>query len=146
MPIYLSAVLFLACSALSFILAFANWDGSQGSAAVIGALPGLSFSGDISGNIDFAISATMTVACSTAAFAVLQMFRLAFARWILVVIGAVVVIAYIYQLVDLLSNEGGDFIGLLILALALWIAAVVVAVLPVTNRAFAIPRRRAAAG
>lgn len=140
MPIYLTALLFLACAVFTLIIALTNWFGTPGPNAVA-ALVGLSFSGDITGNVDFAISASMTVGCTTATVALLLFFRLAFARWILVGLGALVIIAYVVGVIDLSSNGAGDYIALPIVALALWAGAVVVALLPITSRAFALTRR-----
>ncbi len=140
MPIYLTALLFLACAVFTLIIALTNWFGTPGPNAVA-ALVGLSFSGDITGNVDFAISASMTVGCTTATVALLLFFRLAFARWILVGLGALVIIAYVVGVIDLSSNGAGDYIALPIVALVLWAGAVVVALLPITSRAFALTRR-----
>lgn len=140
MPIYLTAGLFLVCAVFSLIIALSNWFGQPGL-SVVAALVGLAFSGDVTGNADFAISTTMTVACTTATVAVVQLFRLAVARWILVGIGGLVIIAYVVGTIDLAGNGAGSYVGLPIVALVLWIGAVVVALLPVTNRAFAQHRR-----
>lgn len=138
MPIYLSAGLFLVCSVLSFIVAFGSWDGLASASPTVGlALVGLAFSDNLTGNADFAISVTMTVACSTLVFAAIQMFRLAFARWVLVGIGGAVAVYYMYAMIKVMGEGGGSYVGLIIVALLLWIAAVVVALLPITSRALA---------
>ncbi|WP_053205169.1 hypothetical protein [Jiangella muralis] len=140
MPIYLTAALFLACGLFTLIIALTNWFGSPGP-GMTAALVGVAFSGDITGNIDFAVSASMTVACTTLTVAVVLLFKLAFARWILVGLGGLVIIAYFVGIIDLASNGGGRYIALPIVAMVLWIGSVVVALLPVTNRAFALSRQ-----
>jgi hypothetical protein len=133
-PAYACAVIFVACSLLSFVVAIASWSGTGNlhfMAAVIGAI----FSGEITGNLDFGISATMTVACSTLTFAVLLTTRLGFVRWILVAIGATVSVYYLVALVYLVGHDAASYVSVALLALFLWSAATVIAVLPATGKA-----------
>jgi len=133
-PAYACAVIFAACSLLSFILAIASWSGT-GNLHFMAAVIGVVFSDKITGNIDFGISATMTVACSTLTFAVLLTTRLGFVRWILVSIGAIVSVYYLVALVWLIGHDAARYASIALLALFLWSAATVIAVLPGTAKA-----------
>jgi hypothetical protein len=133
-PAYGAAALFFACAILSFVLAAVSWDGVVSphfGAAVIGVV----FSNRLTGNIDFGISATMTVACTTLTCAAVLVARLAFARWILIGIGAIVSVYYVIALVYLLSIDAARFVGGVLIALFLWLAATVISALPTTARA-----------
>jgi hypothetical protein len=77
----------------------------------------------------------MTVACSTLTFAALLTTRLGFVRWILVSIGAIVAIYYLVALVYLVGNDAARYVSVALLALFLWSAATVIAVLPATGKA-----------
>jgi uncharacterized membrane protein YfcA len=136
---YLTAALFLACGALSLVLAIISWDGTTDTPEALVATIGAAFSDDVTGNVDFAIATTMTVACTTITFALVQLARLDFVRWILAVIGGIVTAYYVYAVIYLLSHDGAEVIALVIVAFLLWLAATVVAVLPATGRAM---RRR----
>ncbi len=131
--------------ALAFITAivFIVCGGTSDSATMMVAIIGAAFTDDITGNIDFAISATMTVACTTLVFALILFARLEFVRWILAVVGALVTAYYIYAIIWILSHDGGEFIAMALVAFLLWAVATVLAVLPATGRAM---RRRQPAG
>jgi hypothetical protein len=133
-PAYAAAVMFGACSLLSFVLAIASWSGT-GNLHFMAAVIGVVFSNTLTGNIDFGISATMTVACSTLTFAVLLTTRLGFVRWILVAIGAIVAVYYLVALVYLVGNDAARYAGVALLALFLWSAATVIAAMPATGKA-----------
>ena len=139
---YVSALLFVVCGALALVATIIGWDGSADSPDLVIAIPGLAFSDDITGNVDFGISAGMTVACSTLTFALLLFFRLDFVRWVLGVIGALVTVYYVYAIIKLLSDDLGDYIAMVIVSFALWAAATVVVLLPATGRAMRGYQRR----
>jgi hypothetical protein len=133
---YITATVFIVCGILALILALVGWSGpSENNLDLVVATIGLAFSDDITGNVDFAISATMTAACSTLTFALVLFARLEFVRWILAVIGALVTAYYIYAIIDLLSNDGGEYIAMVLVSFLLWLIATVLAVLPATGRA-----------
>ncbi|MFC4854692.1 hypothetical protein [Actinophytocola glycyrrhizae] len=132
---YLTAIAFIVCGALALMLAIAGWDGSADNASMIAGLVGVAFTEDLTGNVDFAISATMSVACSSILFGLVMFARLEFVRWILAVIGALMTVYYLYAIIWILSNDGGEFIAMALVSWVLWLAATVVAVLPATGRA-----------
>jgi hypothetical protein len=134
---------FIVCGALALITAIVGWSGDSDNAEMLAGLVGVAFTDDITGNIDFAISATMTVACTTLTFALIQFSRLEFVRWVLAVVGALVTAYYIYAIIWLLSNDGGEVIAMPLVSWLLWLGATVLAVLPATGRAM---RRRQPAG
>jgi hypothetical protein len=133
-PAYASAALFLACALLSFMLAFGTWDNSA-NPHVLAAVIGIVFSGRLTGNVDFGISATLTVACTTTTFALVLFSRLAFARWILAGVGALVTVYYVIALVYLVANNAARFVAWPFVALLLWGAATLIALLPATGHA-----------
>ncbi|MCG5220087.1 hypothetical protein [Streptosporangium sp. KLBMP 9127] len=134
MPVYIAVLLFGLCAVVSFIFAIITWDGTSRNLEVTTAVIGMAVTHYITGNIDFAISATLTVACTVALFAVLLAFRLGFARWVLAFVGGVVIAYYLYALLYVLINGGGGFVVLLALSLVLWISAVVTVLLPAVGR------------
>ena len=141
-PAYLTAVLFLICGAMTLVFALISWDGTTGNQDILAAVVGVVLSGDLTGNVDFAISASMTVACTTITFAVILLARLGFARWVLAAIGGIVTAYYLYALIYLLTHHAASVIGLVVVALLLWLGATVLAVLPVTGRAMRGGARR----
>lgn len=132
---YVAVVLFVLCSAMSYVFAIISWDGSADSPDVIAAVIGIVFSEDLTGNVDFAIAATMTVASTVLLFALMLLARLDFVRWILVVLGGIVTAYYVYAAIYLLSHDAAEVIGLAIAALLLWAAATALVALPATGRA-----------
>jgi hypothetical protein len=132
---YVCAVLFLVCGVLALITAIVSWDGSADNVDLLVATVGAAFSDDVTGNIDFAISVAMTVACSTLVFALILFARLDFVRWILGFIGGVVTIYYVYAIIKILSDGGGELIAMLLVSFVLWAAATVLVLLPATGRA-----------
>ena len=81
----------------------------------------------------------MTVACTSILFGLVMFARLEAIRWLLAVVGALMTVYYVYAIIWILSNDGGEFIAMVLVSWLLWLAATVVAVLPVTGRAM---RRR----
>jgi hypothetical protein len=134
-PAYLTVVLFLVCGAMSLVFAIVSWDGTTDSGNTLAAVIGIVFSAERTDNIDFGISATMTVACTTLTFALVLLGRFEFVRWILVVLGALITAYYLYAIIWILAHDSASVVGLPVVALLLWAAATVVALLPATGRA-----------
>ncbi|WP_133904201.1 hypothetical protein [Actinophytocola oryzae] len=132
---YVTAILFVVCGALALTLAIVGWDGTSDSPTMLLGLVGAAFTDDLTGNVDFAISATMTAACTTITFALVLLARLEFVRWILAVVGALVTAYYVYAVIWVLSHDGGEYIAMVAVSLLLWLVATVLAVLPATGRA-----------
>lgn len=133
---YVSALLFVPAVIYSYIAAIVAWDGvTVDNVYVTVSTIGLAFSDDVTGNVDFAIATTMTVASTVATFLVVLGFRIGFMRWVLAAIAGIVVVYYLYAIIDLLASGGGSYVGLPILALLLWVAPLVVVVLPAVGRA-----------
>jgi hypothetical protein len=134
---YISAIVFLICGILALVTAIVGWDGlSLDNIDIAVATVGFAFSEDLTGNIDFAIAATMTVACSTLVFALVLLARLDFVRWLLAFIGGLVTVYYLYATIKVLSEEGGgEVIAMILVSLLAWAAATVLVLLPGTGRA-----------
>lgn len=143
---YVTAIVFIVCGVLALILAIVGWEGVDlDNVKMVVALVGAAFSEDVTGNIDFAIAVTMSVACTTLTFALILFARLEFVRWILAIVGALVTAYYIYAIIDILSTDGGgEFIAMPLVSWFLWLAATVLAILPATGRA--MRRRQQPAG
>ena len=139
---YITAAVFVVCGVLSLILAIVGWNGTSDNPTMMAALVGFAFTGDLTGNIDFAVSASMTVACTTLTFGLIQFSRLGFVRWILAVVGGLVTAYYVYAIIWVLSEDAAKYIAMVLVAWLLWLFATVLAVLPATGRAM---RRRAPA-
>ncbi len=129
------AGVFLICGVLALVIAIIGWDGTADDVDVLVALVGAAFSADLTGNVDFAVSATMTAACSTLVFALVLFARLDFVRWILGFIGGVVTVYYLYAIIKLLADGGAEFIAMVLVSFLLWTAATVLVLLPATGRA-----------
>jgi hypothetical protein len=134
-PAYLTAVLFVVCGVLALTSAIIGWDGTGDNGTMVAALVGVAFTDDLTGNVDFAIAASMTVACTAITVGLVMFARLEAVRWVLAVLGALVTAYYLYAIVWILSNDGGEVIAMVLVAWLLWLAATVLAVLPVTGRA-----------
>ncbi len=141
---YVGATIFVVCAGLAMTFAFISWDGTTDNAHVLAAVFGMAFSDDLTGNVDFAITASMIIAGVTLLFALLFFARLEPVRWILGIIGGIVTAYYLYALIWLLSNDAAKYIGLAALAFLLWLSATVITLLPATGRAMrgrqAVPR------
>lgn len=136
---YVTAIAFIVLGALSLMLAINGWSGTSDNVTLLVALVGAAFTEELTGNGDFAISVTMTVACSSLVFGLAMFARLEFLRWLLAVIGALMTLYYLYAIIWILTNDGGEFIAMTLVAWILWFAATVLVVLPATGRAM---RRR----
>jgi hypothetical protein len=132
---YITAIVFIVCGALALMLAIIGWDGSADNQDMLFALMGIAFQDEQSQNFDYAIAITMSVACTTILFGLLMFARLEFVRWILGVLGALVTLYYIYAIIWILSNDGGEVIAMVLVSWLLWLGATVVALLPATGRA-----------
>lgn len=143
-PAYVGAALFLGCGTLALVTAIVGWNGTSENVELLVALVGAAFSGEITGNLDFAISVTMSVAGTTLTFALVLLARLEFARWVLALVGALVTGYDLYAIVDLLADGGGEYVGVPLVSLLLWTAATVVVLLPHTGRAMRGHQRRLA--
>jgi hypothetical protein len=143
-PIHVSAGLFIACALLSLIPAFSGLGDITPASnfTALAALIPIAFSSNFS-NIDVATAITMSIAWGTLVLAVALVLRFAFARWILVGIGGLVSFYYIYALIDLTGQGAGEYVGLILVAMVLWIMAVTTAVLPGTTRAMNTHKRQA---
>jgi hypothetical protein len=134
-PAYISAGLFLLCGGLSLLIALLSWDGSGSNPDSLAAVIGILFSEDVTGNVDFGIAVTMTVACSTLTFALAFLARLEFLRWLLGAVGAIVSLYYVYAVIYLIAHHAERVLTLVLVALLLWLAATIVILLPNTRRA-----------
>lgn len=132
---YGTAIAFVVAGALGIMLAVTGWDGTSDNATMMVALVGAAFTEDVTGNVDFAISLTMSVACSAIVFGLALFARLEFVRWILAIIGSLSTLYYLYAIIWVLSNDGGEFIAMVLVSWILWLAATVLAILPATGRA-----------
>ncbi|MCT2586699.1 hypothetical protein [Actinophytocola gossypii] len=144
-PAYLAAGLFLLAGILALVTAIVGMSGdSSDNPDLMAALIGLAFSGDLTGNRDFAISFTMSVACTTITFALLLFTRMEWVRWVLAFVGAITVLYYIYGIIWLLSHDAGEVIAMVVVSWLLWTAATVVVLLPHTRRAMRDYQRKLA--
>lgn len=138
---YVAAALFLPAVVMAFVSASIGWNGpeaidSEPSMGMFLSLTGLAFSDDLTGNVDFAVATTMTVACTTATLMVAMAFRLNAVRWLLAVIGVIVTAYYVYVVIDLLTDElWRELIVLPLATLLLWTIPTVVVMLPPVGRA-----------
>jgi hypothetical protein len=123
------------CSVLTLVVALLSWDGTTRNYKVLVSVPGMAFSEDLTGNVDFAITFSMIVMGVVALLTVLLAARLAFARVLLAIIGGIVVLYFIYALIKLLVEGGGSLAGPIALSLALWLVAEVMVLLPATKQA-----------
>jgi hypothetical protein len=132
---YVTAIVFFVCGVLALVLAIIGWDGLSDNPDMVVAMVGVAFTEDLTGNVDFAVAFTMSVACTTMTFALVAFARLEFVRWILAVVGGIVTAYYIYAIIWVLSNDGGEVIAMVLVSWLLWLGATVLAVLPATGRA-----------
>lgn len=136
---YITAVAFLVCGVMSLMFAISGFDGTGDNVQMLLAMIGVVFKDEVSGNFDYAVAITMSVACTTICLALVMFARLEFVRWVLVALGGLVAVYYLYAVIWILSNDGGEWIALALVTWLLWTAATIVAALPATGRAM---RRR----
>lgn len=136
-PALWSSMLFGLCALLCFVFAIPGFDGPKVSTGTrLAALIGQMFSEYTTRNIDFGVSVTITVGCTTALLAVLVGCRFGIARWILVGLSTVVALYYVYALVRMVDLDvPARFYPWIVVALMSWTSAAIVAALPVTGRA-----------
>jgi hypothetical protein len=138
LPAYASSALFAACGFLTLFLGVLGWGGTH-SPHVNVSLVGVLYTERVTGNSDFGISMTMTVACTTLTFALVSMARLAIMRWILAGLGGLVAAYYACALLFLMVHGAIQFVPLPVFAFMLWSAATAVSLLPATARAMRSP-------
>jgi hypothetical protein len=134
-PAYVAALLFVMCAVFALVASIISWHGTSRNVAVVISVPGMAFSEDFTGNVDFGISTGMAVACSVPLLAILLALRLAFARWLLAAVGGILVLYYIYAMIKLLVDGGGEYVASIALCLVLWLLAEVTVLLPMTAQA-----------
>ncbi|MEV6237886.1 hypothetical protein [Lentzea sp. NPDC051838] len=137
-PAFLAGGLWLLVAVLCFVLAALNSEDGKGvaqtpEAAV--ALLGLAFGRGVIGNGDPAIVATYVAGGVVLLLTALLMARLGFARWILAGLGFLVSAYYVFAVIRLAVNHGGTLIIVPGIALLLWLAASMVAVIPPVGKA-----------
>jgi hypothetical protein len=126
---------FVVCGGLALVVAITGWDGTSDNGTLVAALVGIAFAEDLGENADFAISATVSVACTAIVFGLALFARLEFLRWLLAVVGGLVTAYYLYAVIWLLANDGGEFVAVVLVSWVLWLTGTVLAVLPATGRA-----------
>ncbi|OLF07651.1 hypothetical protein BLA60_27130 [Actinophytocola xinjiangensis] len=141
---YAAAGLFLVAGVLALVIAIVGWNGTSDNVDMLVALVGAAFSEEFTGNLDFAISVTMSVACSSLSLGLVLLARVDVVRWLLAFVGALTSVYYLYAVIKLLADGGGEYIAMVLVSLLLWIAATVVVVLPGTGRAMRGYQRRLA--
>ncbi|MFD2398075.1 hypothetical protein ACFSVJ_16815 [Prauserella oleivorans] len=137
-PAYLCAALFLPAVVLTYVAAIVSTDGSVESTFdmhMLSALVAVTFSDDVTGNIDFAVSMSYTYLSVVLLFVVLLCIRLGFARWVGAALGFVAVVYYFCAMIYFLSNDATEMIVMPLVLVVLWLIPAVVAVLPPTGRA-----------
>ncbi|ALG12837.1 hypothetical protein [Kibdelosporangium phytohabitans] len=134
-PAYIAAALFAVCAVLSLVISILSIDKGARTIEMYIAVPGMMFSEDITGNGDFGYSTGISVGCTFALLAVLLAVRLSFARWLIAVLGGLVAMYYMYAVIKVLVDGGGEFIAALALALVLWVLATVLVLLPPVGQA-----------
>lgn len=132
---YVAALVAVVGCALMVTWAGISWDGTSTNYDARAAVFGMAFSADLTGNVDFAITASMITAGVTLLFALLLLARLEFVRWVLAVLGGLITAYYVYAVIYLLSHEASKFVGLALLMLVLWLAVTVLVIIPPAGRA-----------
>lgn len=136
---YVAAALFLPAIVYTYIVAFFGMDTSnvtgEGTAQFFSSLPGLAFSEDATGNQDFAIALSFSLASTALALALALCFRLGFVRWILAGLSIIAVGYYVYHVIWIFTDGDGSLAGLSFVALGLWLIPSVVVLLPATGKA-----------
>lgn len=133
---YIVGSLWVLVSVLCFVLAALNSDkGVRQTPEAAVALIGMGLPRSVIGNGDAVIAATYTAGGIVLLLAGLLFARLGFARWILTALGFVVFGYYVYAVIYLAVHGAGTMIIMPVVALLLWLVAVVMSVLPATGRA-----------
>jgi len=134
LPAYVTAGLFLLCSVEALLIGIALWAGSRNTFLLAGAV-GMVFSGKVTGNIDFGVSATMTIGCTTFTFAAIMFSRLPVVRWVLAGLGGLMVAYYASAIIFIVVRAPAELVVVPLLSLLAWTLATAAAMLPFTGRA-----------
>ncbi|ONI70579.1 hypothetical protein ALI144C_49020 [Actinosynnema sp. ALI-1.44] len=134
-PAYIAAALFVVCGVFSLVISILSISRSTRTVEMFIAVPGMAFSEDITGNGDFGYSTGISVGCTFTVLGLLLAFRLAFVRWLLVALGGLVAAYYVYAVIKVLADGGGEFVAALALALVLWLITEVAVLLPPVGQA-----------
>ncbi|MFD1050157.1 hypothetical protein ACFQ1S_33860, partial [Kibdelosporangium lantanae] len=108
-----TAALLAMCSVLTLVVALVGWDGTTHNVKVLVAIPGMAFSSDVTGNVDFAITASMIIMGVVALFAVLVASRLEFGRIVGGIVAALVTAYFIYAVIKLAAVDRRCSYGIL---------------------------------
>jgi Hsp70 protein len=139
---YVTAGLFLAAAMLALICGFMNTGHSPKLSDSLVAMVGFQLTEDVTGNGDFAVSASLTAGFTVALFAVLLLTRLSVFRWLLFALGLMLTFSYGWGLIWVIDKGGEDYLSLLIISLVLWLIATVAAAIPPTGHAMRGYQRR----
>jgi hypothetical protein len=135
-PAYATAVILGLCSVLTLVVALIGWDGRTHNLKALVIIPGMAFSGDVTGNVDFAITTSMIIMGVVALLAVLVAARLGFARIAAGIVGGLVTAYYVYAVIKFaVDGAPGEFLLPVIMCLLLWLLATILAFLPLTGDA-----------
>jgi hypothetical protein len=132
---YVVAIAFVVLGGWTVVPAFIAADGSDVTPHLDASLIGVVFTEELTGNRDFAISASFTAGFTVLGFALVMFARLEFMRWILAVLGAIIGVYYIYAVIYLAAHDAGEFLVLPLVLMVVWIGATVVTLLPATRAA-----------
>ncbi|EHR63799.1 hypothetical protein [Saccharomonospora cyanea] len=146
---YTAAALFVPAIVMAVIAAVIGWSGVPGNEVQAGmylSLFGLAFAYEITGNVDFAIAATVTLASTTAVFTLLVALRVNAFRWLLAVVGVVAVAYHGYAVVYLLGAGVGGLVVLPAVTLLFWVVPTLVVMLPPVGRAMRRSGQQSVAG
>ncbi|PSL58632.1 hypothetical protein B0I31_101853 [Saccharothrix carnea] len=130
-----SALLFLPNVILLYVVSMPFVADGRPSPHFWVSLIGVPLSEEVTGNVDFAVSVSLTVASVVLVLAVLLACRVPGVRWALLGIALVAVANYVYVVIDILANIPGEFVVLPAIALLLWLVSGLVAALPPVGRA-----------
>lgn len=136
-PAVCAGLLFGLCSVLCFVFAGSYYVGAAiSSGPRLAGLVGQALFHHTGLSVDLAVYLTFAVGGITALLAVLLMCRLGFARWLLIVLSALIVVYYVYALVRMVDLDApSKFYTWIVVALIGWTSAALLAVLPATGRA-----------
>lgn len=130
-----SALLFLPNVILLYVVSAPFVADGTPSPHFLVSLIGIPLSEEVTGNVDFAVSVSLTVASVVLVLAVLLACRIPGVRWALVGITLLAVANYVYVVIDVLATVPGEFVVLPAIALLLWLVSGLVAALPPVGRA-----------
>lgn len=134
MPV-VAALLFLPGVILGYVASFPVVAQEVVSPYLGVSLFGLPLTEAVTGNIDFAVSLTLTVVSLVLCLAVLLACRVPGVRWALVAIAALVTVSNVWAIIEVLANWPSEWVVVPAISLVLWLVAALVAALPVVGRA-----------